>query len=272
MSYPQIGMIDQVKALAEADERISALLMYGSFIKGEGDKFSDIEFYIFHREDFDHRAWVEQVRPLKMYFVNEFGTEVALFDNFIRGEFHFSSIEEIEVVKSWEGLTSFEHAGNMNLVDKDGRLEKILAGISRIRPVHGDQARIDWLAQSFLNNLILIHNVVKRGDHAHAQQCFQLLLKYLMWLIRLADGADTHWENPSKNFADEISPANYASYVTCVPDLDPDNLARALKASALMAGRLFSALNVSAEIALVLDQFNEWEASSGTMPRLCFVD
>lgn len=44
----QLEMIKRVKTLALENSNISAVLMYGSFMKGEGDQFSDIEFYTFY--------------------------------------------------------------------------------------------------------------------------------------------------------------------------------------------------------------------------------
>ena len=43
----QLQMINKTKSIAQQDENVSAVFMYGSFTKNEGDKYSDIEFYIF---------------------------------------------------------------------------------------------------------------------------------------------------------------------------------------------------------------------------------
>lgn len=43
----QLQMINITKSIAQYDENVSAVFMYGSFTKNEGDKYSDIEFYIF---------------------------------------------------------------------------------------------------------------------------------------------------------------------------------------------------------------------------------
>jgi lincosamide nucleotidyltransferase len=92
---PQEAMITRVRTLCVQNMQILAALMYGSFTRDEGDQFSDIEFYMFLREDdlrqLDPAAWVSQVAPLVAYFVNEFGTGVALFSNLVRGEFHFQA-------------------------------------------------------------------------------------------------------------------------------------------------------------------------------------
>ncbi|MDR2946727.1 MAG: LinF [Candidatus Adiutrix sp.] len=253
MDFPQPVMIERVRELALADERISAALMYGSFIRGEGDQFSDIEFYLFYRSDPDHREWVAGVRPLRMFFRNEFGTEVAIFDNLVRGEFHFGPVEDIEVVKSWEGETSFEHADQMILADKDGRLAEVLSRVSRERPRHDSPEQIRWLGESLLNNLLLLKNLAARGEGAHAQQTFQFLQKYLIQLIRLADAADNHWENSAKMLEKEISAAWYAAYAACVPDLAPGRMAERLKAAVALSRKLFVELNMADDLRALLE-------------------
>ena len=51
----------------------------------EGDKYSDIEFYIFLKTkgNFSAEEWVNQVYPVALYFINEYGSEVAIFVLFI---------------------------------------------------------------------------------------------------------------------------------------------------------------------------------------------
>ncbi|MDM1388314.1 aminoglycoside 6-adenylyltransferase, partial [Myroides marinus] len=95
----QLQMIDKTKSIAQNDKNISAVFMYGSFTKNEGDKYSDIEFYIFlkDKEKFSAENWVSQIHPLALYFTNEFGSEVAIFENMIRGEFHFLTNDQMEV-------------------------------------------------------------------------------------------------------------------------------------------------------------------------------
>jgi lincosamide nucleotidyltransferase len=47
---PQEAMIERVRELCHRDERLVSALMYGSFAIGEGDRFSEIEFYLFFAE------------------------------------------------------------------------------------------------------------------------------------------------------------------------------------------------------------------------------
>ena len=260
MEYPQPLMIEKVKNVALADERISAVLMYGSFIKGEGDQYSDIEFYIFCRREIDHQQWVTDIRPIRMFFQNEFGTEVAIFDNLVRGEFHFAPIEEIEVIKSWQGLTSFEYAARMILVDKDKRLDEVLDPIPKDRPRHDSADHILWLGQSLLNNLLMIKNLILRGEYAHAQQCFQYPQKYLAWLIRLADNADNHWESPTKKLEQEISPAWYEAYAAAAPDLTltAELMPARLDSAVQLSRKLFAQLNLPDDLTSLLEDIDKY--------------
>src|SRR5690554_3475763 len=124
----QLQMINKTKSIAQQDENVSAVFMYGSFTKSEGDKYSDIEFYIFlkNKENFSSEKWVNQIHPVALYFTNEYGSEVAIFENMVRGEFHFLKTEEIEIIKSWDGIVAFSDFDQMNLIDKDGHLTKTL--------------------------------------------------------------------------------------------------------------------------------------------------
>src|SRR5699024_8398153 len=101
----QLQMIDKTKSIAQNYKNISAVFMYGSFTKNEGDKYSDIEFYIFlkDKENFSAENWVSQIHPLALYFTNEYGSEVAIFENMIRVEFHFLCYVHIIVLYTRDG-------------------------------------------------------------------------------------------------------------------------------------------------------------------------
>jgi lincosamide nucleotidyltransferase len=44
-------MIERARELCQRDENMVATLMYGSFALGQGDRFSDIEFYLFFDDE-----------------------------------------------------------------------------------------------------------------------------------------------------------------------------------------------------------------------------
>src|SRR5690606_31741009 len=150
----------------------SGVLMYGSFTKNEGDQYSDIEFYIFlkTKDNFFAEKWVNQIYPTALYFTNEYGSEVAIFENLIRGEFHFLTLNEIDIIKSWEGFVSFSNFDRMNLIDKDGLLAETLNQIKIKSPERITSEKILFLSQSLLNVLLITNSLIERQEYAHAYQ------------------------------------------------------------------------------------------------------
>ena len=66
---PQENKIEKVRQISERDESLVSALMYGSFALGQGDRFSDIEIYLFFEdgalESLGEEAWVGQIAPLE---------------------------------------------------------------------------------------------------------------------------------------------------------------------------------------------------------------
>jgi lincosamide nucleotidyltransferase len=81
--------------------------MYGSFALGQGDRLSDIEFYLFFEDEalgtLKEEGRVSQIAPRDLYYVNEFGNGTAIFENLIRGEFHFEAASNVRLVDTWCG-------------------------------------------------------------------------------------------------------------------------------------------------------------------------
>ncbi|MBP6663167.1 MAG: aminoglycoside 6-adenylyltransferase [Paludibacter sp.] len=250
----QLQMINQTKFIAQQDENVSAIFMYGSFTKNEGDKYSDIEFYIFlkSKENFSAEKWVNQIYPVALYFTNEYGSEVAIFENMIRGEFHFLKTDEIGIIKSWEGIVSFSDFDQMNLIDKDGLLSKTLNLIKIKLPDRITNENILWLSQSLLNVLLTTSNLIKRGEFAHAHQSLSNIHKYLLWLIRLANQQTQHWESPTKNLEKDIEKIWYSEYKTTTSDSTPENLNIAVQNSLKLSNTLFDKLNVESKLKQIL--------------------
>lgn len=244
----QLYLINEFKKKSIEDCTISAVLMYGSFIKGEGDKFSDIEFYIFLRDDchIDKYKWISSVNPIALMFVNEFGTDVVIFDNLIRGEFHFLPLKEISIIKSWQGHTSFEFKEKMNLVDKDSLLTDVLNNIEPpYEPIRNTPVQIEWLADSLINNLLFASNLFQRGEYAHLHNIFQYIQKYTLWLIRIYEQSEKHWESPTKKLEVDISSYWYNKYQTIVPIITRKSLNKALLNAFILSKDIFKKTNVS---------------------------
>ncbi|PRD48479.1 aminoglycoside 6-adenylyltransferase [Sphingobacterium haloxyli] len=252
----QLQMIDATKSIARRDENVSAVLMYGSFTKNEGDQYSDIEFYIFlkSKENFSAEQWVNQISPTALYFTNEYGSEVAIFANLIRGEFHFLTVNDIEIIKSWEGFVSFSDFSEMNIIDKDGLLTKTLHQIKTISPDRTTNENILFLSRSLLNVLLITSNLIKRQEHAHAYQSLFNVQKYLLWLIRIATNQTNHWESPTKRLEKDIDQDWYSAFRLTTSDLDADNLRAAFQHASDLSKKLFDALSIPADLKRLLNQ------------------
>src|SRR5215218_688227 len=134
---PQENMIERVRELCDRDERVVSALMYGSFAIGEGDRFSDIEFYLFFAEEasegLQEEAWVAQIAPLYLYYVNEFGNGTAIFENLVRGEFHFETVSNVGLVDAWESAW-FPSLESAVLLDKSGEVSRSVSRLVRRHP------------------------------------------------------------------------------------------------------------------------------------------
>lgn len=254
----QLQMISTIKSIAQEDINISAILMYGSFTKNEGDQYSDIEFYIFlkEKENFSAEKWVNQVYPTALYFTNEYGSEVAIFENLVRGEFHFLTTNEIDVIKSWEGFISFSDFKQMNIIDKDGLLAETLNQINIKSPNRTTNENILWLSQSLLNVLLTTSNLIKRQETAHAYQSLSNVQKYLLWLTRIATNQPNHWESPTKSLEEDIDKDWYAEFKLTTTDLDFENIKTAFQNSLSLSRKLFNLLSVESEMSLLLSRIN----------------
>src|SRR5699024_3591508 len=86
--------------------RIVAALLYGSWTAGEADEHSDLEAYVFVApgQEIDPRAFAEQIAPVRLCHTNMFGVHSIVFDDLMRGEFHFDPADEIDKIASWQGM------------------------------------------------------------------------------------------------------------------------------------------------------------------------
>jgi lincosamide nucleotidyltransferase B/F len=213
----QEHLIQRVRQLCRADDRLHAALMYGSFAQGRGDEHSDIEFWLFfdRLDDVDQAGWCAQVGPVTHVTPNEFGAQVAFFPGLVRGEFHFAATAEIESVAGWpaRGGASVD---DMIVLDRSGRLAQALAEIP-VEPVIGRTPYdIEVLTGRFANWLVLAHHVAARGELQRAVDALQHAQRHLLWLARLAHDATGSWLTPSRGFEAQL-PADVVATLRALP-------------------------------------------------------
>jgi lincosamide nucleotidyltransferase len=196
----QERLIARVREVCAADDRLDAALMYGSFPAGEGDAYSDIEFWLFFeprwRGQIDTRTWCLQVAPVLYLVRNEFGTDVAVFPGLVRGEFHFATTEDIQAVRTWPA----RGAGTdpMIVLDRGGRLRPALEALPEHATPSHDSTDIEALCGRFANWLLLAHHVASRGEILRSWDALGHAHRHLLWMARLAHHRTQHWLTPSR--------------------------------------------------------------------------
>ena len=237
---PQHTLIETTRQAGERTASVEAVLMYGSFTQGCGDIYSDVEFYCFVDDVawdvFDKLAWVQAIHPFLLHVVNEYGTDVFIFDHLIRGEYHFLPASQMSIIPTFAEVGYLPDVDAMALYDRDGRMENYLECLRGVRG-HWDTAEnIQSLLGNFCNMALLGVNVLKRGEIARAYECLFLTQRYYLQMLRLLEGSTEHWLHPAKNLEHELSGAHYRLYQRTTAELDEASVRRAWR-TLLSAGR-----------------------------------
>jgi lincosamide nucleotidyltransferase len=244
----QERMIKKVRQVCNEDDRLVAAMMYGSFAQGEGDRFSDIEFDLFFEDDLlphiDQEEWVAQVASVNMYLVNEFGVGTAIFENLVRGEFHFDKASDIEKIdESWRETDWLPSLESALILDRTGQLTQRLERVVG-PPLHRDTPeRAEALCHRFINWLLFGSNLLMRGELARALEILGFVQRHLLWMVRLSEGAIVHWATPSKKLEEDIPEGPYTRYSSCTATLDEAALRSAYLSAWTWGKELMEALS-----------------------------
>lgn len=237
----QEQIIEKVKIKSKEDKRIAASMMYGSFTNGEGDRYSDVEFYIFLEEDeaesFLSRNWVSEIYPIELMFKNEYGTEVAIFENLIRAEFHFLPVSQIDIIEAFKFVGYFPNPEEMYLYDSTDRLRSLLNYIGGTVVARNTEENISTVINNYINTWLLGINVLKRGELARSLDMLSEVQKYTAQLIRIKENSTEHWVNQKKQLEEEISSDSYEIYASVTSILEKNALEKAYKNALNFLGR-----------------------------------
>jgi lincosamide nucleotidyltransferase len=243
----QRDMIERVRHLCRLDERLAAAMMYGSFAQFEGDELSDIEFILFFYDevlaDVDGEEWVARIAPVELYFVNEYGNGTAIFENLIRGEFHFDRASDIgKIDDSWKETDWFPSLEATLVLDRTGELSRRLQAVVGPPLDRHTPEQIHFLCNCFVNWFLFGSNLLMRGELARALDLLGIVQDQLLRMIRVSERSTEHWFNPAKLLEKDISEASYARYVACTANLDPAALWSAYLSSWSWGRELMSSL------------------------------
>jgi lincosamide nucleotidyltransferase len=261
----QEAMIERVRYLCRLDERLEAAMMYGSFAQFEGDEFSDIEFILFFYDevlgDVNQEEWVTRIAPVELYFVNEYGNGTAIFENLIRGEFHFDRASDIQKIdESWRETDWFPSLETALVLDRTGELTCRLRSIVGPALAQGTPERIRFLCNCFINWFLFGSNLLARGELARALDLLGIVQDQLIRMIRISERSTEHWFNSSKLLEKDISEASYARFVACTANLNEEALWSAYLSAWYWGTELMSSLAEGHGVALpaaLLDRLDQ---------------
>jgi lincosamide nucleotidyltransferase len=227
----QEQLIQRVREVASSDDRLQAVLLYGSFAYGEADANSDVDFYLFFAEEalneIDPKRWLEQVAPLQFHYHNEYGVDTVIFESLIRGEFHFGKVADMKGIDEWDGW--FPSIDSCVLLDRTGELERHLQRLIREPPPRTDRETAQLLSDNLINWMVMGVNLLERGEYGRAYKFQALVHNYLLRMVRLVEGTTGHWINPGRQLEQEISAQSYERYRQSAASFDPSDLRRAFQ-------------------------------------------
>lgn len=231
----QEKMIERFREACHEDARITAVLMFGSFAIGEGDAFSDIEFAVFIQdgsfENFEQQSWLNAVSPIAAYFPDDFGHYTALFQNGVRGEFHFLRRSDIPIVSTWQGYGWFPSLDAAVLLDRSGELSQYARVLVGGPPIREGALLVEGLALNLISLMLLGGNLLNRGEYARAWSVLNKGHENLLKLVRLQEGTTDHWPTPSRALEKDLSTVAYSRYVACTAGAESRELWAAYRKS-----------------------------------------
>lgn len=212
----QEKLIQLVREKCETSPGVSAGMMYGSFTKGEGDQYSDVEFYIFLKNEelkqFDSAQWISDIAPYDLHFFNEYGTEVVVFSDLIRGEFHFLPQSEIGIIRTFKDTGVFPDTEAMLLYDSTGSLKPCLDDLKGDGPNRLTDENVNFACHNFINAWLMGINVLHRGELARSLECLSYVQRYGLRLIRVHERTVDRWLNATKNLERDLSVEGYGKF------------------------------------------------------------
>ncbi|OUQ85718.1 nucleotidyltransferase [Brevibacillus brevis] len=238
----QKKIIEAVQEACKQGEQVTSCMMYGSFTKGEGDQYSDVEFYIFIEdssfETFSSKQRVAKVAPYDLMFFNKYGTEVVIFSNLIRGEFHFLPASKLEIIKSFKPTGVFPDPDAMFIYDNTAMLRECLDYLGGIGPERMTDDNVTFAFHNFVNAWLLGINVLRRGELARSLEVLTYVQKYILQLLRINEQNVERWLNSSKNLERDLSPEAYEDYALMTARLRKDELEQAYTHALMLTDKL----------------------------------
>ncbi|MFD4234025.1 nucleotidyltransferase domain-containing protein [Streptomyces sp. NPDC058542] len=211
--------IELLRATAEADPRVEGVLLYGSWTLGEADAHSDLDAYLYVREEhadaFDGREFVERLAPLKLAYTNMHGILAVVFDDLMRGEFHVEPTGPgIAEIRTWRGQVHLPRPEAAVLLDRTGDLAAAARELASFRPPE-PVSTAQQLTDELANWTLMLAHIQNRGEYARAHNLLHAVIAPLqLKLCRLLRGSTTHWLTPSRALEADLPQTDVERYAT----------------------------------------------------------
>ena len=228
--------IERLREVAEADPRLEGVLLYGSWTQGEADSFSDLDAYVFvadeHAAHFDGREFVSRLAPVGLAYTNLFGILAVVFQDLMRGEFHFEPAgEAIPEIPSWYGTVHLPKPEAAVLLDRTGRLTEAVRPLSDFVPPES-AAAAEQLTGELANWTLMVGHVLARGEYARAHAALAAMVApHQLKLLRMLRGSTAHWLTPSRALEADLSEEDVARYADTTGRVEPEEVRRAARSS-----------------------------------------
>jgi len=243
---PQKEMLDRLRALCQKDERLDSGFLYGSFTRGEGDPFSDIEAVLYFDDELlpevDRLAWGEEIAPVAHTFVNDHGIQTYIFEGLVRGEIHFDPVPMIASLPQRVGSVRFPTLESALICDKHGRLTPVLSQLVGPPPNQDSAEMVEYLLNATLDWGLFGVTVWARGEYGRSMEILHILHRQLLHLARISEGCTDNWLTPSKSLEQDLSPTAYRRFVGCTANLNASALWAAYDSALIWAAEMLAPL------------------------------
>ncbi|MFJ8696286.1 nucleotidyltransferase domain-containing protein [Streptomyces roseolilacinus] len=227
--------IARLRDLAQADPRLEGVLLYGSWTLGEADAHSDIEAYLYVRDEhvdtFDGPAFLARLAPLELAYTNMYGVLAVVFDDLMRGEFHITPAGSgIDEVPTWEGMVHLPRPEAAVLLDRTGRLTRAARRLAAFRPPE-PATTAQRLTDELANWTLMLAHVLARGEIARAHALMQTVIApQQLQLCRLLRGSTAHWLTPSRALEQDLPASDRDRYTAATAAARGPEVRRAARA------------------------------------------
>ncbi|MGC9495844.1 nucleotidyltransferase domain-containing protein [Streptomyces sp. WG7] len=228
--------IARLRQLAQDEPRLEGVLLYGSWTVGEADAHSDIEAYLYvedeYLDDFDARAFLEQLAPLQLAYTNMYGILAVVFDDLMRGEFHITPAGPgIDEVPAWEGMVHLPRPEAAVLLDRTGRLTRAARRLATFRPPE-PAGTAQQLTDELANWTLMLAHVLARGEVARAHNLLHAVVApHQLKLCRLLRDSTAHWLTPSRALERDLPAADVDRYTSTTAAAREDEVRTAARRS-----------------------------------------